>query len=44
MVLLTEVMAPLVIASQKQFDFTHIAAGATAFGKVGHLLKILIFN
>jgi len=30
---LPEVMAPLVIASQKQFDFTHIAAGATAFGK-----------
>lgn len=30
---LPEVMAPLVIASQKQFDFTHISAGATAFGK-----------
>lgn len=30
---LPEVLAPLVIESQKQFNFTHIAAGATAFGK-----------
>lgn len=28
-----ESLAPLIIASQKQFKFTHILAPATAFGK-----------
>ena len=30
---LPEVFTPLVLATQKQFNFTHILAGATAFGK-----------
>jgi len=30
---LPESLAPLVTASQKQFNFTHILAGASAFGK-----------
>lgn len=28
-----EPLAPLVVATQKQFAFTHILAGASAFGK-----------
>lgn len=31
--LLPEPLAPLVVATQKQFGFTHILAGASAFGK-----------
>jgi len=31
--LLAERLTPLVVASQKQFNFTHILAGASAFGK-----------
>lgn len=30
---LAEVMAPLILSTQKQFGFSHIAAGSTAFGK-----------
>jgi electron transfer flavoprotein alpha subunit len=30
---LPERLTPLIVASQKQFSFTHIVAGATAFGK-----------
>ncbi|XP_070581082.1 electron transfer flavoprotein subunit alpha, mitochondrial-like [Ptychodera flava] len=30
---LPEVLTPLVVSTQKQFNFTHIAAGATAMGK-----------
>ncbi|XP_071447198.1 electron transfer flavoprotein subunit alpha, mitochondrial [Hetaerina americana] len=30
---LPESLTPLILASQKQFNFTHILAGATAFGK-----------
>lgn len=30
---LPEALTPLVIESQKQFKFTHIIAGASAFGK-----------
>jgi len=30
---LPEMLTPLILASQKQFNFTHIVAGATAFGK-----------
>lgn len=30
---LPEALTPLIIASQKQFNFTHILAGASAFGK-----------
>ena len=30
---LAEVMAPVILASQQQFGFSHIAAGSTAFGK-----------
>lgn len=30
---LAERVSPLIVASQKQFNFTHILAGATAFGK-----------
>lgn len=30
---LPEALTPLVLASQKQFNFTHILAGASAFGK-----------
>ncbi|KAF5303404.1 hypothetical protein FQR65_LT08246 [Abscondita terminalis] len=30
---LAETVAPLILASQKQFNFTHILAGATAFSK-----------
>jgi electron transfer flavoprotein alpha subunit len=28
-----ESLTPLILATQKQFNFTHIVAGATAFGK-----------
>lgn len=28
-----EALTPLILASQKQFNFTHILAGASAFGK-----------
>ena len=31
--LLPEPLAPLIVATQKQFGFTHIFAGASAFGK-----------
>lgn len=31
--LLPESLTPLITASQKQFNFTHILAGASAFGK-----------
>jgi len=30
----TEELTPLILATQKQFGFTHICAGASAFGKV----------
>ncbi|EDO46072.1 predicted protein [Nematostella vectensis] len=30
---LPEVLAPLILATQKQFNFTHITAGSSAFGK-----------
>ena len=30
----TEAITPLVLDTQKQFNFSHILAGATAFGKV----------
>lgn len=30
----SESLTPLVLATQKQFNFTHIVAGASAFGKV----------
>lgn len=30
---LPEVLAPIVVNSQKQFNFSHIAAGSSAFGK-----------
>lgn len=30
---LPETLTPLILATQKQFNFTHILAGATAFGK-----------
>lgn len=30
---LPEELTPLILATQKQFDFTHICAGASAFGK-----------
>uniref|UniRef100_A0A8C9TCW3 Electron transfer flavoprotein subunit alpha n=1 Tax=Scleropages formosus TaxID=113540 RepID=A0A8C9TCW3_SCLFO len=36
--LLPEELTPLILASQKQFQFTHICAGASAFGKVSQLL------
>ena len=29
-----EALTPLVLETQKQFNFTHILAGATAMGKV----------
>lgn len=31
--LMPEPLAPLIVATQKQFGFTHILAGASAFGK-----------
>jgi electron transfer flavoprotein alpha subunit len=31
--LIPEALTPLVLAAQKQFNFTHIVAGASAFGK-----------
>ena len=31
--MLPEPLAPLIVATQKQFGFTHIFAGASAFGK-----------
>ncbi|XP_016133259.1 electron transfer flavoprotein subunit alpha, mitochondrial-like [Sinocyclocheilus grahami] len=32
--LLPEELTPLILATQKQFSFTHVCAGASAFGKV----------
>lgn len=32
--LLPEAITPLLLETQKQFSFTHILAGASAFGKV----------
>ena len=32
--LIPESLTPLLVAAQSQFKFTHILAGATAFGKV----------
>ena len=32
--LTSEELTPLILATQKQFNFTHICAGASAFGKV----------
>jgi len=34
--LLPETLAPLIVETQKQFGFTHIVAGASAFGQGGH--------
>lgn len=31
---LPEAITPLIVETQKQFNFTHILSGATAFGKV----------
>ena len=33
--LFSEALTPLVLAMQKQFNFSHVLAGATASGKVG---------
>lgn len=30
----TEAIAPLIVGTQNQFNFTHITAGSTAMGKV----------
>lgn len=32
--ILIETLTPLILETQKQFNFTHILAGAGAFGKV----------
>lgn len=32
-------MAPLIFASQQQFSFSHIVAGATAYGKVSLVIQ-----
>lgn len=37
-ILLPENLTPLILESQKQFSFTHLVAGGTAFGKVSVLL------
>lgn len=34
--LLPEALTPLLLDAQKQFSFTHVLAGASAFGKVSH--------
>lgn len=34
--LFSEELTPLVLETQKQFKFTHICAGASAFGKVSN--------
>ena len=41
--LCTEVLAPLVVGTQKQFNFSHITAGATAMGKVQYILHSCCF-
>uniref|UniRef100_A0A8C7G3P1 Electron transfer flavoprotein subunit alpha n=1 Tax=Oncorhynchus kisutch TaxID=8019 RepID=A0A8C7G3P1_ONCKI len=38
---LTEELTPLILATQKQVNFTHICAGASAFGKTGNFLQRL---
>lgn len=35
-----EAVTPAVFNVQKQFNYTHILAGATAFGKVGNVLIV----
>ena len=43
--LILEVMAPVIVASQQQFGFSHIASPSTAFGKVnGNLRLYAIFH
>lgn len=37
-----EELTPLILETQKQFSFTHICAGASAFGKVSNRQKYLI--
>ena len=37
-----ETLTPLILETQKQFNFTHILAGAGAFGKVRVLSYILL--
>uniref|UniRef100_H2ZRZ2 Electron transfer flavoprotein subunit alpha, mitochondrial n=1 Tax=Latimeria chalumnae TaxID=7897 RepID=H2ZRZ2_LATCH len=39
--LLPEELTPLILETQKQFNFTHICAGASAFGKVKEEKRIL---
>ena len=41
---LPEALTPLLTATQKQFNFTHITAGASAFGKVSQGEKTLLFS
>lgn len=41
---ITEELTPLILATQKQFSFTHICAGASAFGKVRNYFRPLISN
>lgn len=40
----SEVMAPLIFASQQQFGFTHIAAASSAFGKVNIIMFFVTFS
>ena len=39
----SEALTPLVLAMQKQFNFSHVLAGATASGKVSCLKCCYIF-
>ncbi|KAF7474642.1 Hypothetical predicted protein [Marmota monax] len=40
--LLPEELTPLILATQKQFNYTHICAGASAFGKDLKLLSVFL--
>ena len=39
--LLPERLTPLIVATHNQFKFTHIVAGANAFGKVTNLIILM---
>lgn len=41
---LPEAITPLILETQKQFNFTHILSGATAFGKVEMLSSAHYFT
>jgi hypothetical protein len=40
LVYVTEALSPLVVGTQKKFNFDYVIADASAFGKVGKILLV----